>query len=250
MIDEPQAPEVQDTPDAPESGPSEEATPATPEQPQETGQVDWEQRYKDLQATYTQTSQEAAQLRQAQEQAQAVQAMHSALQDPTTQDQAYQALVQQLGEDGAREWLEENGYEVDEEDEGPPRDPRVDRLLAEREQERAMQEGAQIIGQMQQQLDGLASGQNVNLRDSAKNFILNYAVQQWDGEGEVPVEAAFKAYLEDREATIKDYRETKRNQPSPPAKGAVGTESTSPGSRENRLAMANAIAEEAAQSAR
>lgn len=252
MIDEPQAPEVQDTPE--ESGPPEEATPAQAEQPQETGQeagqTDWEHRYKELQSAYTRTSQEAAQLREAQEQAQAVQQMHSALQNPATQDQAYQALIEQLGENGAREWLEENGYELDDEDEAPPRDPRVDQLLAEREREQQERESAQIAHNARSELDGLAQGK-VTLTDQAKGFILNYAVQQWDGEGAIPVEDAFKAYLADRDATIKHYRETKHNQPSPPAKGPSGTEASPPGhGRTNRLAMANAIAEEAAQSAR
>jgi hypothetical protein len=251
VTDEPQAPEVQDTPDTQEGGPPEEATPAPAEQhQQEAGQVDWEQRYKDLQATYTQTSQEAAQLRQAQEQAEAVQAMHSALQDPTTQQQAYQALTEQLGEDGAREWLEENGYEFDE-DEQPPHDPRVDQLLAEREQEREFAANQQIANHIRSQLDGFAESQKVNLSDSGKAFILNYAVQQWDGEGDIPVEDAFKAYLSDREAAIRDYRDTKRNQPSPPVKGPSGTEANPPGQpRANRLALANQIAEEAEQSAR
>lgn len=72
---------------------SDQGTPPEGDSTQET--VDWEQRYKDLQSTYTKTSQEAAELRQYQ---QLVDNMQS--DDPEVQAQAAEALGIQFVDGG------------------------------------------------------------------------------------------------------------------------------------------------------
>lgn len=222
------------------------------EQPEST---DWEQRYKDVQSFATKTAQENAQLREEREQAEAERSVLTALKDPDTQDQALAHLTEQLGGEGARQWLEQHGFELDDdEDTGEEdfRDPRVDQLLQERQQEQEQAHVAEIEKGMNSRLDELIEEKKADLPEGlpadVRELILDSAVLNETADGRPDVDKAFNGLLGFRDHTLKGYRQTKRNQPTPPAPGQSGERQSPLGDQKSRLALANSIAEEAAQS--
>lgn len=168
---------------------------------------------------------------------------------PETQDQAIQHLVNSLGEDGAREWLEQRGFEVeDDEDEEVFRDPRVDQLIQERQQEQANQQVQQIETEMESTLDTLAKTAEIELNPQLRDLLLDAAVSRFK-EGKPDVEGVFNEWKAAADQQIKAYRQSKRqSQSTPPVPGSSGTPNPSLGNQTDRLALMNQIAEEAAQS--
>lgn len=245
---EPEAP-VQDTPPETEAS----GTPPEAGTPAEEQQVDWEQRYKDLQSTYTKTSQEAAQLREQQQAIQAEQGMVQALQNPEQQAEAWQYLVEQLGAEEARQWAEAHGFEV--EDEGPDdtevRDPRVDQLLSEREQEKQDAQIKQVEQQMESALDEELKAKGITPEDfgpELRELILDAAVMRPGEDGLPDVKGVFAQWAAAQDAAIKAYRASKRDQPTPPVPGSSGTPNPSLNDKNDRLALANQVAMEALES--
>lgn len=255
--------ETQDTLAAAEQAaaeaPSADPTPGESGTPAEQPDTDWEKRYKDLQSEYTRTTQEAAELRRAQEAQQADESYVEALSDPETQEAALASLTEQLGDEQAKEWLEAHGFEIEEaeEDDLEFRDPRVDQILSEREQERAAQQqhaveqaALQVEQQMEKDLQQLAKAKGLDeLPEGIQDLILDAAVVRPDGDGHPDVKAAFDQWAAANDAAIKAYRAGKRDQPSPPNRGgSSGTPNPSQGDRKAALDLANQIAEEAYQS--
>lgn len=249
--EEPEAPAAEATPPEPEgkSGPQPEAgTPAAEQEP-----TDWEQRYKDLQSTYTKTSQEAAQLREAQQARDAETSFVQALSDPEQQTAAWQSLVEQLGDDGARKWAEEHGFNVedDKSETEQLRDPRVDQLLSEREQEKQNAQAQQVEQQMESDLTEALKEKGIKPEDfgqELRDLILDAAVLRPTDDGTPDVKGVFAQWAAADAQRIKAYRATKRDQPTPPVSGSSGTPNPSLGDKKERLARMHAIAEEAFQS--
>lgn len=249
------------TPESEAAEPGTEPESAPPEGTRaEESDTDWEKRYKDLQSTYTKTSQEAAELREWRQAQEAERAHVDALADPDTQEAAIQSLTQQLGEDGAREWLEAHGFELedDDEDDGPQeyRDPRLDKFLEEHEERELAGRVQEVETQLNAKLDEMAADKKLDLdvkvgegddQLTLRDLILDHAAVH-AGPDELPdVERAFNLLLGFQDSVVKGYRQTKRPS-TPPVKGGPGTPASPLGDQKSRLELANQIAEEAAQS--
>jgi hypothetical protein len=253
ITDDAQAPEpeVQDTPtDAVDSAPVEDGTRA--DQPEE--EIDWKKRAEDAQAWATRASQEASELREAQEAAEAEQAIVEALSDPEQQEQTFAYLVQELGQEEATAWAEAHGFEVDLEDEEGQevRDPRVDQLLAKEAQKEAQQFAQQVEKGMEETLDACLKDKNLSRDKLPKGVVdllldaaLARGMQTQDQDVNGALKAVFGQWHTAREAELKAYRQSKRDTPSTPVPGSSGTPNPSLGDRDERLARANAVAEEA-----
>jgi hypothetical protein len=253
MADEASEPQLEETPEVtpPEAGTEAESPPASGEgTPGEEQTTDWERRYKDLQSAYTQTSQEAAQLREAQEQAEAEQAIVEALSDPEQQEQTFAYLVQELGQEEATAWAEAHGFEVDLEDEEGQevRDPRVDLLLAKEAQKEAQQFAQQVEKGMEETLDACLQEKNLSrdkLPEGVVDLLLDAALargmQTQDQDVNGALKAVFGQWHTAREAELKAYRQSKRDTPSTPVPGSSGTPNPSFGDRQERLARANSV---------
>lgn len=247
---------VEEAPATPDTPPEAEVSGTQPEAgtPAEEQQVDWEARYKDLQSTYTKTSQEAAQLREAQQAREAESSFVEALSNPEQSQAAWASLVEQLGEDDARKWAEAHGFEVadDGSNDTEVRDPRVDQLLSERQQEQEQAQIAEVEQQMESKLDELMEKKGLKKDDpelvDVRDVILDAAVMRPTKDGDPDVEGVFNAWAKREDASIKAYRAGKRDQPTPPVPGSSGTPNPSLGDRSDRIARANAIAERVFQS--
>lgn len=178
---------VEDTPAA-EAAPG-QGTPAA----EEAVQVDWEKRFKDLQPELTKAQQENARLR----------AVEEGLRSP----------------DRAADVLRQYGYEFgeddevsDQEDEEPDgfRDPRLDTLLQEREQERAQREQEEGWRRFNADLDEVAKGKNISDRD--RLLIFTETVQA--GGTPEALQKAYGDFTAERDAydkaVIERYLESKR----------------------------------------
>lgn len=222
--------------------------------------TDWEKRYKDLQSSYTKTTQEAAELREWRTAQEAESAYVDALNNPETQDAAVASLVDQLGEDEARDWLEAHGFELEEGDDDETRefrDPRVDQILAERQETQIQQQVAEVETQLNAKLDELAEAKKINLdvkvgdgadAYSLRDVILDAAAVHAGPDSPPDVERAFNVLLGFQTEIVKGYRQTKRGQSTPPQPGQPGTPATPLGDTRSRLELAAQVAEESYQS--
>lgn len=147
-----QAPEDQDTPafeGAPDAGTRTEEE-----------SINWEKRFKDLQPELTKAQQEAARLR----------AIDEGLRDPQRAAEILQEYGFAVGDDGSDSEDEESDDEV-------YRDPRVDALLQEREQERE----TAILNDVSGHIDRLLSEAKVDVPPRFKQAILSEAWLRGNG---------------------------------------------------------------------
>jgi hypothetical protein len=187
--------------DAPvETGDANEA----PEASQED--TNWEQRYSDLRSEFDRRNPGYQ--------------LIEALQDPRTRDDAFARLAEELGYEleGDEEEYED---EDDEEDEEEFRDPRVDHLLSEREQELRERYLDDLESYIDSEAVKLAKSAGIDeLTDRQMNVI--YSLVEIDADGVPDVAEAFKELTGLRDDAIKSYRASKRDAPSPPVKGSAG----------------------------
>lgn len=186
MADEPAAPVAEepttDTPEEVESGPQDE----TPAQ-EATPTTDYEGRYKELQATYTQSQQ-----------------FLSALQGnlgPDVQTQAFEQLGYELPqEEPADEY-------VDEED----RISRLEQHIAERDAaEQANTYQQQETDWLAENIDSLEKKEGITLSDHAVGLVVPAALSNRNPDGSPDLEGAYAAYKEALKADRSQYLESKR----------------------------------------
>lgn len=222
MAEEAAAPEeTQDTPtpEAPE-GASDEA----PE-----GYVSQE-RYESLRSNSDRRYNEA--LEQLQQHEEFQQALHT---NPEFRDQ----FVRDQG------WYEfEDGEEADPEDE-PPKDPRVDQLMAEREEQRSVQEQEELeelqYGYIDQSIEQIERQVGREFTQEEAEEIGNLALAFPNEQGIADVPGAYKRFQRREQAAIKQYVESKRQAATAPL-GRQGSRKVDLTNDEQRIrAMAEAI---------
>lgn len=192
-------PAEQDTP-TPEQAAPDNGTPAAEptDGSQPAPEDNWQKRYTDLQPEYTRASQEAAQYRN----------------------------VIELARQGDREAIEALGLpydfdfdgEDDEEEEPQFHDPRVDDLIAEREQRQQEHELDNLERDVERNIDTLAKAAGIELDDDEIDLIFGALTQGEDGQPDV--EGAFKKVTGIGEKAIKQYTQRKRRVPSAPSGGS------------------------------
>lgn len=217
-----QAPSTEDTPvDAPEAGGTE---------PVETPSVDdWEKRYKDVQSTYTRTSQELAQLKQ--------------------QAARYEQALQSDDPDALRALLAEHGWQLPGTDTEEPPDP-TQQMMQEWQEFKATQQqaaqDAQLDALEKQIVSGIeaeAKTQGFSLSDRARDLIFSNVIANPPGEdGQPNIKKAFADYAAERDEIIKGYRETKKDAPQPVSPGQPGTPSVPLGDARARRELAIEVA--------
>lgn len=238
-----QAPaEGQDTPTN-ESAPQVEDT-REPAAPEETGhaadeqaEIDYRKRYEDLRPEFDRTK---AELKQASQYQQVVEALQS--DDP--QERAWAADILGLEFDG-----EEDDDGPDDEGDEEFRDPRVDQLLQEKQEQEREQYLASLEQSIDSQIDALDKEHKVDLDDDEKEVIFAVALSLPPGEdGQPDVKTAFTKFTGIADNRIKKYRESKKGAPSPPAAGgSPGSSQVDLSDRRSRLDYANQVAERALQ---
>lgn len=217
--------------------PSTEDTQATQTNADSTGTPageDFEARYKELQATYTRTSQEAAQQRQ----------IIEALSNPETAQDALSAL----------------GYEFDTPQEPEPQyeDPFEAKFAAIERQNAEMQKQLQTFTQQQQQAQQQQERESHLLQEQsrletehARQFneveleaLFRLADTMPDQSGKPQVQQAYDLlYGKFAEAEFNRRLEAKRNAPPAPLTGQPGAPAPDLDTREGRLAYAMSIAQ-------
>jgi hypothetical protein len=207
------------------------ATPATSEQ--ET--VDFEKRYNDLRPEFDRTT---GQLKEAEP---AIQ-LYQALQNPETRGDVLRYLQENLvEEDGAA------GEPGDEEDQ-QVQDPRVDQLAQEFEQDRFERYLTDLESYIDSSVDDLAKDAGVKLTDDERNLI--FATVEIQDDGSPKVEEAFKRISGLRDLHIKEYRDSKKDAPPPPApQGGSGEPQAPTGDPKARLSRAMEVANRAFEAA-
>ena len=228
--------EGQDTPtdeSAPQVEETREQTPPNEDTASQDQQetVDWEKRYNDLRPEYDRGQQA---LKEAQQYQQVVQALQS--DDP--QERAWAADI--LG-------LEfEDGDTPDDEEEEEFRDPRVDQLLAQQQEQAYEQEIQALDSHISSTIDQLAEKHKLDLSDEEKDLIYAQTLALEPAEGNQPnVSRAFEMYTGILDKHIKRYREGKKNAPSPPVPGQSGANAAQPETRKERQALAMQLAQRA-----
>lgn len=226
MPDEITAPEPSDTPDAVQTA-DPTGTPAG---------GDWESRYKELQATYTRASQEAAQHRQ----------IIESLTDPEKAPEVFAQL----------------GYEFATPDQEPEPEPQYDdpyeAQLAELKNLTAKQQEqlSQLLNQQQQAQQqsereshllqsqaALEQELGRSLGEQELEAIFRLADTMPDSSGKPQVKAAYE-FLDKLAAQEFDRRlDAKRNAPRPPAGGQPGAPSPDLSTRKGRLEQAMSLME-------
>ncbi|HET7455389.1 MAG TPA: hypothetical protein VFJ76_07710 [Solirubrobacterales bacterium] len=235
---EPEAPET----DQPEGEEESFTDSYNPNDVPEEARPQLEAAYKQLQSAYTQKTQGLAEERREAEQARAV---VDALQNPNPQIRA--ATLARLGID-ERTALEMFGYQPPEEgdddfdDLAEVRDPRVDKLLQEREAEQA---SAQLEDDFAGAVEGIEKAEKREL--SAKEHNTLWRIVQGDlaAHGTANVEqiwAEVKDQYSEREKALLD---PKRTTPRPPGNGSSASRTvdlSKETSEERKERMADAVA--------
>jgi hypothetical protein len=219
----------QDTPAPTDETPQEDTSAEQTETESESPDVDWQERYNNLQPEYTRATQEAAQYRQ----------------------------IIEAARQGDPQALELLGYQVDgDEDEGDDDeyvdpDERINQLeqkLTEREQ--AEQEEALQWAEQQwlkENVDSLLEKENAQLTEHERNLLVSHATANRFEDGQPDIEGAFKLLKEANEAATKRYLESKKA-PSVPV-GSAGSKKFDLNDDDDRraameLEMERAMAEE------
>lgn len=198
------AEEQDTTQDAPvETGDAQEETTSQEEASQE--EVDWQKRYTDLRSDYDRRNPGYQ--------------LVDALQNPETRDEAFERLAEELGYDLEEEEEEEDDEDLEDEEEF--RDPRVDELLSEREQELRERYLDDLESYIDTELGKLAKSAGIEeLTERQQNVI--YSLVEVGEDGVPDVASAFKELTGLRDDAIKSYRTSKKGAPSPPVKGSAG----------------------------
>lgn len=224
-----EAPAVeQDQPDsAPQEGTSASEVAFTDvnleETPDEITQ-DWLQdRYQQMQRDYTQKTQALAEERRAFEEVGFDSRWLDAYRDPDTREEALEALLAAHGieleddEEDSEDYEDDDYDEEDYEDE----DDRVDQL-EQRVDEREMQE---LIGALEDHIEELAEGKEVELSDRQRQALLREAIEA--GPDEKATERVFSDWYEERDGwskqAVEAYRKTKQAPPPPQSSGQSGS---------------------------
>jgi proline dehydrogenase len=157
------------------------------------------------------------------------------------------------------ELTEEEAKELQQELEGEDqqfRDPRVDQLIEQQQEMMLQQQATQLQAELETGINQHAAGKEVDLSERQLNSIFRDALDLAAQRNISPAQAAdeaFREWFEEYESlsnrAIEQYRGSKkpRNQP-PPKPGQSGVPEIPRGDNKAKLALANAIAEEAAQS--
>lgn len=203
--------------------------------------------YKQLQGAWTKKTQALADQRKEFEAAGLSPEWVTALQNPETKDQALAWFLSQHGYELPEEQGEEESDDENFEEENVVRDPRVDDLLKEREQEQM----EALVSDMHDHIEQLAKDKDLSLTDRQRQAILREAYEA----GATPdiTEKVFSEWASDldgwKDKLIKDYRSTKKQAPDPPEPGgSPGTTPVPPANRNDRLELANAVAQRAIDS--
>jgi hypothetical protein len=190
-------------------------------------------RYEQMQADYSKKTMGLAEQRRAFEQAGFSPDWIKAYSDPDTREQAVNWLLQQNGivledEDQPAEGEEEDDFEF--------RDPRVDGLLAEREQEQM----AKLVGEVEDHFKGMAKDAKLDLPERWLKALTREALEGQPSPQRS--EELFKGWAEDlkgiRDGAIDAYRNSKDTPAPPPKSGTSGTpefDITDPAERRKRM---------------
>ena len=229
-----QAPENQDS--LQEGTPPQEGTRA--DAPEDTN---WEQRFKDTQASYTRSQQELSEMRKRLETHGLSDEWFDALSDPAGQTKALNYL------------LERHGYALPEEEEGEDlddgdseeqfHDPRVDDLI----QHLTQREQDELVADITDHIQDLAKEAELKLSERQQRMLFAEAVNA--GAQPEKTEEIFKEYLKELEAfgdeRIKAWKESKKAPPPPSPPGQSGTQPVPIGDSKARLELANQVAQRA-----
>lgn len=209
----------------------------------------YEDAYKRLQADYTRKRQEeSATVKEAESATQLI----SALNNPETRDDALLWVFQSLGEEAFQAVASKLGYELDgqsQETEDPPQesfhDPRVDQLLAEKQESEHQAQLDQIESDINSKIDALDKQAKTALTQEEKEDIFAL-VLTLDPTAEGPdVEAAFTRFTGHFDRRLKALRERKKDVPAPPNSGSPGVPTTPVGDGKARRSHALEIANQA-----
>lgn len=183
MSEEPNAAPVQEQPTEATGAPSTGEATSTPEFFNEnfdpsTLSDELAPAYKQMQGAFTKKTQELAVQRK---EAESAQALIRDLGNDETRPQALQWIAENYGEQAVLEAL---GYATDEEPSEDNadefRDPRVDELLAQQEQERTQREEAEWLSKVEksvdQQFESVKSPLGSDLSEIEKQWITSYAI--------------------------------------------------------------------------
>ena len=229
----------QDTPtneSAPESPPEGEGTRADeldPEHLRTQGDVDWEKRYNDLYPEFTRKSQRLSEL---EEKPASNPHLDELLANPETRQGLLRFLAEQEGyelPDDEEEELEEGDDEF--------RDPRVDELLAAREEDQRQQLVQEVTGHAEK----LIGQHGLELTDRQRTAILRDCWNDGEPDPETTekVIAGWKADLDKiTESAVNKYRSSKKDTPPPPQPGSSGTPDIPITDDRARLQRANEVA--------
>lgn len=184
-----------------------QGTPDNSDSQEET--PDWEQRYKDLQSTYTKTSQEAAELRQYQELVDAIQS-----DDPERQAQAADALGLSFVGDGQQEVDPTSALE---------------QRLARLEQNLGSKDEAEQMERLQEQdadymdtaLEGYEKTLGRELTKDEVELLVGHALINRTDDGNPGIETAINLYDGIDKSAQSRWASTKRV--STPSQGSEGT---------------------------
>lgn len=150
-----------------------------------------------------------------------------ALQNPDTQEQAFQQIADELGY--SVEELEDELEDL--ENESPAQDPRVDQLIAEREAEQQERYLDELETWVDGEIDKLAKAGGIDLTDDEKDLVFSALTP--GNAGDPDVESAFKKVTGLRDAAVASYRKSKK---APSVElGAAGTEKVNLADTDSRV---------------
>ena len=172
--------------------------------------------YDSMRADYTKKTQTVAEQRKQHDED--LRFLESLRSDPDVQLQALKELAQQ------------HGYELDDEPEQPQEedqdqplyDPRVDELLAERDQQHQEAELDQLEKQIDGEIDAVGKQDGRDFTKAEKELLFSYTLAlPPDGEGP-DVKGAYELLKEAENDAVKRYVESKRA-PQAPSSGQAGS---------------------------
>lgn len=237
-MDENAAPQNEDKPEsdsAPESGTSADTSFAEVTIPDDAGREWFEKQYGELRSDYTRKTQALAEERKQIEQyRQEAELMARLRSDETTQAQVFRELAERLGYD-----LDDD---EDDEYEDSFRDPRVDQLLAEREEQQKAQELASLESHIDHQIDEIAKRENLQVSDKTRDWLFAKVLSLPPrADGNPDVESAVADFRVIQDEWQKSYVESKRT-PVAPGVGQAGVPKFDPtDEKQRRQAMAAII---------
>jgi hypothetical protein len=199
-----------------------------------------EKAYNLMRSDYTKKTQELSERRKEAEHALA---FFSDLQSDTGRDHALKWLVENVGEQTLIDMLGLEVEDTDEEETPEFRDPRVDEILAEKQRAEEEAELDRLEKSITSQITEMAQRNKLDLTDDETELIFDKVLALPPIDGQPQIEAAFKKVTGIRDSVIKKYRDSKRDQPSPPpVSSASGTPHVPSGNdRKSTLAAANAV---------